>query len=168
MRNLLQLLIALWLTLTIGQNKQVIYGMADIPQNLLLNPGGKMPQKMHIGIPFLSQIHINGGSSGLSVYDIFGNSNEDINTRIRNKIFELSERDFFTATQQLEIINFGWLAKNKIYFSGGLYEELDFIFYFPRDLAILAWEGNSDYLNYEFDLGQVSSTGDLLSVYHFG
>ena len=68
----------------------------------------------------------------------------------------------------MEIINFGWLAKNKIYYSGGVYQELDFILYFPRDLAILAWEGNSDYLNYEFDFGQISTTGDLLSVYHFG
>ena len=72
MRNLLQLLLALWVTLAISQNKQVIYGMADIPQSLLLNPGGKIPQKKHIGLPFLSQIHLNGGSSGVSVYDIFG------------------------------------------------------------------------------------------------
>ena len=168
MRNLLQLLIVLWISFAISQNKQVLYGMTDIPQNLLLNPGSKIPQKMHVGVPFLSQIHVNGGSSGLSAHDILGNSNEDINTVIRNKIFELSDRDFFSATQQLEVINFGWLAKNKIYFSGGLYEELDFILYFPRDLAILAWEGNRDYLNYEFDLGEVSTAGDLLSVYHFG
>ena len=168
MRNLLQLFIALWVTLAFSQNKQVIYGMSDIPQNLLLNPGGKIPQKMHFGIPFLSQIHANGGSSGVSAYDIFGISDEDINTRIRNKIFELSDKDHFSATQQLETINFGWLAKNKIYYSGGMYEEFDFILYFPRDLAILAYHGNRDYLNYEFDLGQLSTTGDLLTVYHFG
>jgi hypothetical protein len=168
MRNLLQLLIALWVTLAISQNKQVIYGMADIPQSLLLNPGGKIPQKINIGVPFLSQIHVNGGSSGVTVFDIFGNSDEDINTRIRNKIFELSDKDYFSVTQQMEIMNFGWLAPNKIYYSGGIYEELDFILYFPRDLAILAWDGNRDYLNYEFDLGELSTTGDLLSVYHFG
>jgi hypothetical protein len=151
-----------------GQNKQVLYGMTDVPQNLMLNPGSKIPQKINIGVPFLSQLHINGGSSGVSAFDIFGNSNTDINTVIRDKIFELSDSDFFSATQQLELVNFGWLAENKIYFSGGIYQELDFIFYFPRDLAILAWEGNREYLNYEFDLGQLSTTADLLSVFHFG
>ena len=110
---------------------------------------------MHFGIPFLSQIHINGGASGVTVFDIFGESSVDINTRIRNKIFELKNTDFFTATQQLEIINFGWRAKNNIYFSGGIYQEFDFITYFPRDLAILAWEGNRDYIDYEFDLGEL-------------
>lgn len=80
----------------------------------------------------------------------------------------MKNTDFFTATQQLELINFGWRAKNEIFFSGGIYQEFDFISYFPKDLAILAWEGNSDYLDYKFDLGEVSTTGDFMTVYHFG
>lgn len=152
----------------IAQNKQVIYGVEEIPQSLMLNPGVNVPHKMHIGVPFLSQFHINAGSSGVSVYDIFGRSNVDINTRIRNKIFEMKNTDFFTATQQLEFFNFGWRSLKDIYYSGGIYQEFDFILYFPRDLAILGWEGNHDYIDYEFDLGEVSTTGDLLTVYHFG
>lgn len=139
-----------------------------MPQNLLLNPGSKVPQKFHFGIPFLSQIHINGGASGVSVYDIFQESSTDINSRIRDKIFEMDAKDFFTINEQLHIIDFGWLAKNEIYFSGGIYQELDFISYFPKDLAILAWEGNQQYLGYDFDLGEVSTTGELLTVFHFG
>ncbi|MCW8980228.1 DUF5723 family protein [Altibacter sp.] len=168
MRDLITCIIALWAFTTIAQNKQLIYGVEEIPQSLLLNPGGKAPQRMHFGIPFLSQLHVNGGASGVSVYDIFGKSDVDINTRIRNKIFEMENTDFFTATEQLELINFGWRAKNDIFFSGGIYQEFDFILYFPRDLAILAWEGNRDYLDYEFDLGEVSTTGDFMTVFHFG
>lgn len=151
----------------IAQNKQILYGFDDVPQSLMLNPGMKVTQKKHYGIPFLSQIHIHGGSSGVSVYDIFQEGG-DINVRITEKIFEMKNTDFFTATQQLELINFGWRAKNEVYFSGGIYQEFDFITYFPRDLAILAWEGNRDYLNYEFDLGELSTTGDFMTVYHFG
>ncbi len=152
----------------ISQNKQILYGFDDIPQSLTVNPGAKVMQKKHYGIPFLSQIHFNGGSSGVSVYDIFKDGNDDINDRITQKIFEMKNTDFFTATQQLELINFGWRAKNEIYFSGGIYQEFDFVAYFPRDLAILAWEGNRDYLDYEFDFGELSTTGDFLTVYHFG
>jgi len=160
--------IAFGLSVSIAQNKQVLYGLEEVPQALMLNPGVKVPQKSHFGIPFLSQIHVNGGASGVTTFDIFGKSSVDINTRIRNKIFEMSEKDFFTVTQQLELLNFGWRSEAEIYYSGGIYQELDFIAYFPRDLAILAWEGNRDYLDYEFDLGQVSATGDLMTVYHFG
>lgn len=168
MRIISVFFIAFGLSVSFAQNKQILYGLEEVPQALLLNPGGLVPQKSHFGIPFLSQVHINGGASGVTTFDIFGKSNVDINTRIRNKIFEMSEKDFFTLTQQLEIINFGWRSQKEIYFSGGVYQELDFISYFPRDLAILAWEGNRDYLDYEFDLGQLSTTGDLLTVYHFG
>src|SRR5690606_2650824 len=95
-------------------------------------------------------------------------SSDLINDRITQQIFEMKNTDFFTATQQLELINFGWRAKNEIYFLGGIYQEFDFISYFPRDLAILAWEGNRDYMDYEFDLGELSTTGDFMTVYHFG
>ncbi|WP_339701687.1 DUF5723 family protein [uncultured Marixanthomonas sp.] len=168
MKNILIFFIVLWTGELLSQNKQVLYGLEEVPQNLLLNPGSKVPQKFHFGIPFLSQIHINGGASGISVYDIFQESSTDINSRIRDKIFEMDDKDFFTINQQLAIIDFGWLAKNKIYFSGGMYQELDFISYFPKDLAVLAWEGNQNYLDYEFDLGEISTTGELLTVFHFG
>lgn len=168
MRNFLTIIFSLVGVFAISQNKQILYGFDDIPQSLMLNPGSKVLQKKHYGIPFLSQIHVNGGSSGVSVYDIFKDGNDDINDRITQKIFEMKNTDFFTATQQLELINFGWRAKNEIYFSAGIYQEFDFIAYFPRDLAILAWEGNRDYLDYEFDFGEISTTGDFMTVYHFG
>lgn len=154
--------------LAISQNRQVLYGFDDIPQTLMLNPGAKVNWNKHYGIPLLSRFHINAGSSGVSAYDIFKTGNDNINDRITNSIFKMKSTDFFTSTQQLELINFGWRARNEIYFSGGIYQEFDFIAYFPRDLAILAWEGNRDYLNYAFDLGEVSTLGDFMTVYHFG
>jgi hypothetical protein len=168
MKYLLTYIFSLVGVFAISQNKQVLYGFDDVPQSLMLNPGSNVTQKKHYGIPFFSQIHFNGGASGVSVYDIFKDGNDDINDRITQKIFEMKNTDFFTATQQLELINFGWRANNDIYFSGGIYQEFDFIVYFPRDLAILAWEGNRDYLNYPFNLGEISTTGDFMTVYHFG
>jgi len=157
-----------WVVLFNAQNKQLLYGLEEVPQSMLLNPGSIVNYDYHFGIPFLSQIHINGGSSGVSAYDIFKDSDGDINERIRNKIFDLKNTDFFTATEQLDILNFGWKNKKDIYFSGGVYQELDFILYFPRDLAILAWEGNANYIGKEFNLGEISTTGELLTIYHFG
>ncbi len=92
-------ILTLWGLATIAQNKQVLYGLEEVPQSLLLNPGINVPQKSHFGIPFLSQLHINGGASGVSTFDIFGDTGEDINTKIRTKIFEMKNTDFFTATQ---------------------------------------------------------------------
>jgi len=168
MKNLITCIFMFWVFSIIAQNKQVLYGLEEVPQSMLLNPGSRIDYKYHFGIPFLSQIHFNGGSSGVSAYDIFQDTGGDINTRIRDKIFELKNTDFFTATEQLDIFNFGWKNKKDYYFSGGVYQELDFVLYFPRDLAILAWEGNQDYIGKEFNIGEFSTTGELLTVYHLG
>ncbi|WP_208997317.1 DUF5723 family protein [Patiriisocius marinistellae] len=160
--------IVLGLTICNAQNKQILYEWESPAQSLMLNPGTNVESQYHYGFPFLSQIHINAGASGVSTFDIFGEDGRDINDKIRDKIFELDNNDFFTVNQQLELINFGWRSKNDIYFSGGIYQELDVIAYFPKDFAILAWEGNRDYLGYEFDFSDINLQGDLFTVYHFG
>ena len=154
--------------LLFSQNKEVLYGLDETPQSLMLNPGTRIVNKFHFGIPLMSHFHFNGGSSGVSAYDIFQTSSIDINTRIRNKIFELDDRDFFTATQQLEVLNFGWKNRKEFYFSGGIYQEFDMVLYFPKDLAVLAWEGNANDIGKAFDLGEINTRGDLLVVYHLG
>ena len=58
MKKFIFCLLALWATELLSQNKQVLYGLEEVPQSLLLNPGGNVSQKYHFGIPFLSQIHI--------------------------------------------------------------------------------------------------------------
>ncbi len=70
--------------------------------------------------------------------------------------------------QQLELFSFGWKNSKDIYFSGGVYEELDVFTYFPKDWAILAWEGNRDHLERKFHFRDISVTAELLSVFHFG
>lgn len=151
-----------------SQNKQLLYGLENIPQSLMLNPGGEVDAQRHFGIPLFSGIHVNAGTSGVTVFDIFRGGGGDINTRISDKISELTENDFFTLTQQLEIVNFGWRTLEGTYFSAGWYQETDFIAYFPKDLAVLASEGNRDNIGFPFDIGQVSARADVTSVFHIG
>jgi len=106
MKYLLYCIFFFWGFSLFSQNKEVLYGLDETPQALLLNPGTRISNKYHFGIPLISHLHFNGGSSGISAYDIFQNTSVDINTRIRKKISELDGRDFFTASQQLEILNF--------------------------------------------------------------
>ncbi|WP_460218255.1 DUF5723 family protein [Psychroserpens sp. MEBiC05023] len=151
-----------------GQNKEILYDFNDIPQALNQNPGTIVNFDKHFGIPLLSQFHFNVASSGVSAYDIFKNDGVDINTKISNAIFSLSNRDYFILNQQLELINGGWRKDESTYFSFGIYEEADIISYFPKDLAVLVWDGNADYIGRSFSLSDVSFKGELLSVFHFG
>lgn len=145
-----------------------MYDFNDIPQALNQNPGTLVDFDKHFGIPLVSQFHFNLGSSGISTFDIFKNDGVDINTKIRNAIFSLSNREFFTINQQLEVINGGWRKDENTYFSYGIYQEVDAILYFPKDLAILAWEGNANYIGRSFSMSDISFKAEVLSVFHFG
>ncbi|OEJ99298.1 hypothetical protein A8C32_09025 [Flavivirga aquatica] len=159
--------------LSFSQNKQLLYGFSEIPQSLLLNPGGKISEnKGYFGIPLLSHLHLNIGSSGVSAYDLFADDGIDFNTKLENVVNNMKPEDFFTATQQLEIFSggfeFGNTHEKSEYLSFGLYQELDFIAYFPKDYAILALEGNQSNINKPFKLDHLSLSADVLSVFHVG
>lgn len=157
-----------FMSLGFSQNKQLLYGLEDLPQSLMVNPGGRINSDSFLGVPFLSQLYLSAGSTGVTAFDVFQQSNTSINERIGNIIHSMSASDFFSLNQQIEALNFGWRSKNGVLYSGGVYQESDMIFYFPRDMAILAWEGNRDYLNTAFNFGDINFTGDILTVYHFG
>ncbi len=131
------------------------------------NPGGETQFDMHIGFPLFSQIHIAAGSSGVSFHDIFQEGGS-INDRIRESLFNLTRNDFFTVNQQMEILSLGWRDNKRRYYTAGIYQELDAFAYFPKDLAVLAYEGNKDYLGNNFKFSDVAFTADALNVFHIG
>jgi len=169
MRSLYFLLILFTGVLScMAQNKQLLYNVNDLPQSLLTNPGSSVNFDGHIGIPLFSKFHISVGSSGLNLYDIFNDSNPDVNRRVSSAIRRLTRNDYFTLHQQLEILSAGWRLNNGQYLSAGIYQEMDMFAYFPKDPALLVNEGNNDYINVPFDFSDVSFTGEILTVYHLG
>ncbi len=155
-----------------SQNKQILYGFSEIPQSLLMNPGGKVTNDWYFGIPLLSHIHVNAGTSGTTVYDLFANDGLDFNLKLGKAIYSMQANDFFTVNEQLELFSGGFAIGSSYnkdqYISFGMYQELDFIGYFPKDYAILAYEGNQSNINRVFDASDFSARGELISVLHVG
>ncbi len=134
------LLLILLPCLTVSQNKELLYGFADIPQSLLLNPGGKVTNDWYVGIPLLSQIYIHGGTTGSTIYDLFAADGLDFNRKLEKALYSMNSNDYFSFNEQLDLFSGGFkigasYEKNK-YISFGLYQEMDFIGYFPKDYAI--------------------------------
>lgn len=171
MKNLILIFI---LSLTIScfsQNKQILYNFTSVPQSLLSNPGSDMKYNWFVGIPFLSGFSANMGSSSFSAYDLFANNGVDFNDKLREVIFSTTRKDKISINEQLEIFSGGvklgdWQKGS--YLSFGLYQEMDFLAYFPKDFAIIALYGNNDYIGKVFDFGDLNTRGEMLSVFHLG
>ena len=152
----------------IAQNKQILYGFDEIPQTLLLNPGAETNYKYHIGIPALSGISVNAGTTGFTVADLFRNDNIDFNTKVRNVLNKVSSNDFVHVNSQVDILNGGFKYDEKTYISFGFYAEVDAFLYLPKDVLQLLNEGNGAYLNRSFSFSQLNIKADALSVLHVG
>jgi Family of unknown function (DUF5723) len=154
-----------------AQNKQLQYNFTDIPQSLMTNPGADVKYKWYVGVPFLSGISMNVGSSGFSAYDLFANDGVDFNTKLRSVLSKTTHNDVLSLNQKLELFSGGFrigTEDNRSYLSFGLYQEFDFLSYVPQDIATLAIDGNKNYMGKRFNLADLSAKVDLLSVFHIG
>jgi len=153
-----------------GQNKALLYDFSEIPQSLMVNPGVASDFQWYSGVPTLSQFSVQAGTSGITVADLFSNDGIPFGDKIRDKaVFGMSERDDLSGNFQLEVLNIGFRGKNPDrFYSIGAYTEGDAIGYWFKDYAIFAYEGNANRVGQEFDLGHLSTRGELLNVYHLG
>ena len=154
-----------------AQNKQLLYDFYEIPQSLMVNPGVRAPYKWHVGIPMLSGIGFQAGTSGITVNDLFANDGIDFTTKVRDRAINgLSPRDDFGGSGQIEVFSGGFRGNNRPddYYSFGMYGEGYATVFWPRDLAILGFEGNANNLDRRFDLGHLRTQGEAVNVFHFG
>jgi len=165
------ILLLLMQSVCFSQNKQVLYNFTSIPQSSLVNPGADVSYKFYFGVPVLSGISANMGSSSFSAYDLFANNGVDFNDKLRNIVRNSSNRDKTQINEQLELFSGGFRVggrDSQSYVSFGAYQEFDFLLYFPKDLAILALDGNQNYIGKSFNLGDLNVRAEVLSVFHVG
>jgi len=171
MRKIYLILIVIFQLSGFAQNKEVLYNFTSIPQASLVNPGADVSYKFYFGIPVLSGVSANLGSSSFSAYDLFANNGVDFNDKVRNVINNSSSKDKTHVNQQLELFSGGFRVggrDSQSYISFGAYQEFDFLMYVPKDLAILAIDGNRDYIGKSFNLADLNVRAEVLSVFHVG
>jgi len=151
-----------------AQNKQILFGFAEIPQTLMVNPGAETNFNYHIGVPGLSGVSLNFGASSGTISDLFLNDGASFTGKVGNLISKLTERDFISITSQIDVLNGGYRLDEKTYLSFGFYEELDFVGYFPKDIAELLYYGNAPAINKSVHFSQMKFRGEVLGVLHAG
>ena len=124
---------------------QVLYEFDQLPQTLMLNPGSEIDYDKHIGIPFLSNVQVMGGSSSREVN--YNNITADANNNtdyLRNlQELGLGESEVFIFNQQIEVLNGGFRLRNPDYYlSFGMYQQMDGFSSYPSDLIDLYLYGN--------------------------
>jgi hypothetical protein len=171
MRKIILIFVLFFAMGCFSQNKQILYNFTAVPQSLMTNPGSDVKYNWYFGIPLLSGISANFGSSGFSAYDLFADNGLDFNVKLRNVVFSSTREDRVAINEQIELFNGGFKiagGQGNSFISFGMYQEFDFMSFLPKDYAILALDGNRDYLGKVFNLGDLNVKAEMLSVLHLG
>jgi hypothetical protein len=151
-----------------SQNRQLLYGFAEMPNTLMVNPGAETNFRFHAGIPFLSGLSFKMGSSEAKLSDLFLDDKKSFTAKFKNLIGKLTERDFIDINSTVEILSGGYRLNEKMYLSFGLYQEIDFIGYFPNDIVNSLYYGNGLNVYKTNHLSELKFRGDVLGVIHAG
>lgn len=147
-----------------SQNKPIVFGLGDVPQNTLINPSFVPSSKLYVG----TGLSFNLGFTGVNLHDVFGKSSGNFTNKVTKAIAQLNSDDVLAINTQVDVFNVGYRINETLFVSGGFYGEADFFSYFPKDIAILMHEGNAAYLHKSFRFEDLAMKGDVLGVLHFG
>ncbi len=162
---------------SIAQNKQILYDFDQIPQTLMLNPGAEVDYNKHIGVPFLSNIFFQAGATNddMTYNNILAGTDSFNEILSRVYSYNLDNSDYYSANQQIEVLNAGFRLRNPDYYlSFGMYQEIDAHANYPKEIAILFFEGDDkdgngipEYdVNTKFD--RLNIIADMVGVFHVG
>lgn len=166
-----QLLFVIGLLLTsmvFCQNKPLLFGFAETPTTLLLNPGAETNFNYHVGVPMLSGISLSAGLTGGTLSALFLEDGIPFNTKFERLTNTLTNRNFLSANVQVDVLNGGYRLDEKTYLSFGMYQEVDFIGYYPKDILELLYYGNEPFLNKTVHFSDLKVRGEILGVLHAG
>ncbi len=150
-----------------SQNSVNFYNFSSLPQSLIQNPAYNIDKRVHVGIPVLSNVHLDVGSSGVVLYDLFADNSIPVEEKFRSALGQMKANDAFMLNQKTTVLDAGYRLNREDYLSFGYYQELDFYSNFPKSMAELFYEGTS-FINKRYTIEGYAMQAELLGVYHVG
>ena len=154
-----------------AQQDFILYHMPSIPQITQVDPASMPDSKLDIGLPIISSVYGSAFNTGFSMGDLFyQNANGIMMPDVDNAISKMKDNNFLILNAHTDLLFVGFRSKNN-FFSFNVTEKLDFTFNYPKDLIIMAMEGNGNNLlgkRASFDgLGLISRIGGNMQFIGF-
>lgn len=129
-----------------AQESRTVHFMQFNPYSNLLNPAAPVKYKGYVGIPFISNIHLNVENTGIQ-YDHLIKINETGKTlTINDFIDHLHKKNRLNLHLNLEVFSFGFKTKH-LFVTVSDRIKTDAYFFYPKTLFKLPLQGNMDYID---------------------
>ncbi len=172
-RYLLIFFLIIFIQDAVSQNSQVLYYM-NLPQNHLLNPALRPSNSFYIGVPGITGVNININNNFVNFSDIIMPNQKGDSLisflhpqyNVDNFINKLKASNFFTPELSVQLLSLGFDAGRDLYFSFDVVERVQGNFVLPKDLFVLALEGNESFIGKTINLSGLDAR--LKHFHEFG
>ena len=165
---------------SLAQQDLTLYNMEVIPQRMYANPAF-IPtySKINIGLPGISSEYLNLSNSGFKYSDLIKHRSDDsLYVDYGNMLNKLAKNNYLSVSYHPDLLSFGFIVKEKNYFSFNITEKVDLRFRYPKNFMEFIWKGNGALLGQdmnfnfgvnfshyrEYGLGYVRQVNDKLSI----
>lgn len=139
-----------------GQNGYTQYRLPGLMQTSALNPAFAPDAQVHIGLPGLTGTDVRLAHNGFVLSDAISIRPDDsLEVNIDGMIEAMGDRNLISFDSRVDLVTFGF-GGEKFFVSAAVTERAHLRFGYPRDLMVLAWEGNGQSL-----LGERASLDDF-------
>lgn len=160
-----------------AQDSQTLYYMNRVPQSTFMNPAMQPACNFFLGLPVVSSLQLNAGNNRLSLTDVIMKhpSNDSLITFLHpdaefntsDFLSKIGKNNFFYEDFRTDLLSFGFRV-NSWYFSFNLSEKISTTINYPKDLMILALEGNQSFINKNADLSYLGVNSTFYREYGIG
>ncbi|MDA3953679.1 MAG: DUF5723 family protein [Bacteroidales bacterium] len=160
-----------------AQDPQTLYYMNKIPQSTIMNPALQPSYSFFLGLPVVSSIQIEAGNNQLALTDVIMKhpSNDSLVTFLHpdaefntsDFLSKLDDNNFFYEDFRTDLLSFGFRV-NTWYFSVNISEKLTASINYPKDLLVLALDGNRSFINQNADLSYLGLNSTFYREYGLG
>ncbi len=128
-----------------AQQNHSLFLIHFLPESNILNPAVPINCKLYIGIPVLSSTHFNYSNSAFSYKTLFDKTDEgQYAVNIDRVISKMHKRNYIGTELHTQIFAFGY-RENDFSWTFTITEKNNFTATFPKEVAQLAWGGNSQF-----------------------
>ncbi|MDG2343404.1 MAG: DUF5723 family protein [Flavobacteriales bacterium] len=129
-----------------GQQDFILYHMPSIPQITQVDPASFPDSKLDIGLPIISSVYGSAFNTGFAFSDILTqDANGNVMPDVNGAMSKMRENNFLVLNANTDLLFLGFKKGNNFY-SFNVTEKVDFTFNYPKDLIIMALEGNGNNL----------------------
>lgn len=161
----------------VAQDSQTLYYINRVPQSTFMNPAMQPKCNFFLGLPVVSSIQLDAGNNRLSLTDVIMKHptedslitflHPDAEFDKSDFLSKIGDNNFFYEDFRTDLLSFGFRVKSW-YFSFNLSEKLSTSINYPKDLMVLALEGNEGFINQYADLSNLGVNATFYREYGLG